>query len=275
MKQEDFYKIVAGVSMLAVFVLSYGVFQLQSADAIINPQGGFAAQPAAVEKAKISLVTIKDSSRSDYIQLDGLVQQVKALDVSVVSEKSLEFSSAEAQQLIEKYGIEKIPAVLISGETKKVSALTGNWSSLGSVESDDTLVLRNVPPIFLELSSGKTRGLVNAIYLNVPDKNGVFPAVLFKQILGNTFGMAPAEEKTVDSNSSEGKQLIADFNLNKIPAVILSGDLNAYANFEEIWKQAGSKETDGNYVFRNLEILQGLKYFDLNSSQIVEAPKAA
>lgn len=279
-KEEDVLKIITIASAFIVIVFVYSSLQLQDIDAKINAQNDLLAASALQntpqgveppEKAKLSVVNIVDSSDKNYVQLQPLVEQIKKLDVEIVSEKTLEFSSDEAKQLIEKYKIEKIPTILLSGETKKVSVLTQSWGDLGTTEDDDTLVLRNVPPIFLDLASGKVRGLVKAVYVNVPDKNEVFPAILFRQILGNAFGMRPVEEQIVDYNSSEGIELIAQFKLIKIPTVVLSGDLNAYQNFETIWQQVGSSDANNNFVFRNLDVLQGSKYLDLNTNTVIEA----
>lgn len=282
-EKEFFLKIVSAVAVIAVIAMFYSILTVQNAGAKLDAQGiilnsigsgagGQQQNQPPVETAEISLILIGDSSNQDLIDLQSLAGQLKSLQgIQLVSEKSLEKDSAEAKQLIEKYRIEKIPALLLQGETRKVAALTQNWSRLGSIESDDTMVLRSVPPLYLELSSGRVRGITGAVYLAVPDKNEVFDIDIFKQILANAFGIKPAVERTVDYNSSAGKELVEKYKLEKLPAFFVSGDLNAYSNFEQVWQQAGSIESDGNYVFRSLEVLSGLKYLDLNKNEVVEA----
>ena len=280
-EKEFFLKIIAAVALIAVAALVYGTLAIQSADARLDTQGiilkslnagGSQQGQAQAELAEISTIIIQDSSKPELISLQPLVEQLKTLQgAEVISEKSLEKDSAEAIELITKYNIDKLPAVLVQGETAKVETLAQNWSRLGSVEDDNTMVFRNVPPIYLELSTGNLRGEARAIYIAVPDKNEVFLASLYKQILANAFGIQLVDEKTIDYNSSAGEALLAKYSINALPTILLSGDLQAYTGFQEAWLQAGSIENDGNFIFRNLGLLQGLKYLDLNKGEVVEA----
>ena len=55
-----------------------------------------------------------------------------------------------------------------------------------SIEPDGAMVLRNIPPIYLETSTGKLRGAAKATFVSVPDKNEVFDAEkVYMNILEN------------------------------------------------------------------------------------------
>ena len=160
---------------------------------------------------------------------------------------------------------------MLRGKTKESATLTQNWPQLGTIETDGTMVLRDIPPIYLETGTGKLRGETKATFVSVPDKNGVFDAEeVYTQILQSAFGVNPVQQETISYASPEGKALLSKYNLEQIPAVVLSGDLNAYNGFPQAWLQGGTVEADGNYIFRNLGAIQGIKYFDLNKNEVVE-----
>jgi len=279
---QDEQKILAVIGVaaaLAIIALLYGAISIQDASAKMEARNtalsstdrNSTAQPAPAP-AEITLTLITDSNKSNLIDLSGLVGQLGQIPkLKITSQKKLEIGSDESKQLIEKYNIEKIPAILLQGKTNESATLTQNWPQLGTIETDGTMVLRNIPPIYLETGTGKLRGETNATFVSVPDKNGVFDAEeVYTQILQSAFGVNPVQQETISYASPEGKALLSKYNLEQIPAVILSGDLNAYNGFPQAWLQGGTVEADGNYIFRNLGAIQGIKYFDLNKNEVVE-----
>ena len=279
---QDEQKILAVIGVaaaLAIIALLYGALSIQDASAKVESRNaslsnigqGNAAQPVLVP-AEITLTLITDSNKSNFIGLSGLIGQLGQIPkLKITSQKKLEIGSDESKQLIEKYNIEKIPAILLQGKTNESATLTQNWPQLGTIETDGTMVLRNIPPIYLETGTGKLRGETNATFVSVPDKNGVFDAEeVYTQILQSAFGVNPVQQETISYASPEGKALLSKYNLEQIPAVVLSGDLNAYNGFPQAWLQGGTVEADGNYIFRNLGAIQGIKYFDLNKNEVVE-----
>ncbi len=274
-------------AVLAAISLLYGTFLIQGATAkieagyiVLSSLGAKNETPEALtqpatEPAEITVVLITDATEKNLVSLSSLVQQLKQMpELKIIAEKNLEKNSGESKQLIEKYKIERIPAVLLQGETTKAAVLAQNWPRLGTIESDGTMVLRNVPPVYLEVGTGKLRGETKAVFVSVPDKNGVFDASLFRQVLENAFGLTPIEQETISYNSPKGKELLEKYGLEKLPTFIISGDLEAYPSFPDNWKQVGSIEPDDSFVFREPGVLTGLKYFDLNKNEVVETTLA-
>lgn len=321
----------------------------------------------------LQFIHLVDSSCAECFDLNAFIESFK--EMAGISTKSVEFDSDEAKALIQKYNITKIPTIIISGDTSKVTNLIESWPSFGSIEDNNVLVARNVPPVYLDLTENKLKGLVELITLTInsctdcekpitPEQlnsvgitvsneasfdystnEGKALAVLYdinrlpasimssdlqdypeevlkgmlsfggfapdgkyilrkpfppyfdlisnkavgwvnltnltdascascydvnehKQILEQSFGVKIKEEKTIDINSSEGKKLLSDYNITKIPTVILTGNINAYDLLLEAWAAVGSTEADGSMVFRQVE--QVGTYFDLNANKLVE-----
>lgn len=280
MQDEKILVAIGVVAALAIIALLYSTFSIQGTAAKIEARditlsglnaNDNSAQPVQ-EPAEITLTTITDSKEKSLISLDSFAQQLRQIpEIKITSEKTIEQDSQEGKELIEKYKIERIPAVILQGETKKAAVLAENWPKIGTIENDGTMVLRNIPPIYLDTKTGKVRGETKAVFISAPDKNGVFDAEeVYIQILQSAFGVNPIGQETVSYASSEGKALLSKYKIGKIPTVILSGDMNAYNGFPQAWLQGGTVESDGNYVFRSLEAIQGIKYFDLNKNEVIE-----
>ncbi|MBI4210278.1 MAG: hypothetical protein HY544_02105 [Candidatus Diapherotrites archaeon] len=282
--EQKVFTVIGAAAAITIIALLYGTISIQAAEAkieardlVVSSMGAkgdtnpVKSQPTP-EPAEITLTLIVSSPHKNIASLLSLLLQLKQLpDIKVIGEKTLEKDSGEAKQLIEKYSIERIPAMLLEGETKKAATLSQNWPKIGSVESDGTMVLRNIPPVYLETSTGKLRGEINAAFISVPDKNGVFDAnEVFTQILQNAFGIRPISQETLRYDSPRGKELVSKYGLEKLPTFIISGDLNAYSGFPESWKEIGSVEPDNSFVFRELGAIGGIKYLDLNKNEVVE-----
>lgn len=112
-------------------------------------------------------------------------------------------------------------------------------------------------------------GLVNLTYLVDSTCPACYKAdQVQKPILTQGYGIALNYERAVDISSFEGQNLISRYNITKVPTVLLSADADQYANLKNVWKNVGTVEADGWYVFREMQQLQGVIYKDLVTNQI-------
>src|SRR3989344_4866157 len=63
------------------------------------------------QPAKLELIKFNAASCQDCFDINSVVENLKKANVNVTSEKTVDFSSAEAKQLIIQYNIEKLPTV--------------------------------------------------------------------------------------------------------------------------------------------------------------------
>ncbi len=206
--------------------------------------------------AKLLITTIT-ADCADCFDVSSIIRAIKTLNVEV-DEKSVDLSNAK--ELIEKYNIKKVPTIIISGEVEK-SGLIKLWTSLGTLESDGSLVLRTGSP-FVNISTGKVYGRVELIYLNYSLCQNCYDVTEHKNILRN-LGLVITKEKNVEANTDEGKALIEKYNITKVPTVLLSPDAKYYITVQSIWNRVGTIESDGWHVFRNMNALRNVTYFDL------------
>jgi hypothetical protein len=142
---------------------------------------------------------------------------------------------------------------------------------LATKEDDGNYVIRVTNPPYLNLSAGKIMGFVDLIYIADASCKECYNVTLHKAILEDptSLGMQINEEEYADVSSARGKQLVQKYNITTVPSVIVSREASAYPTFENGWLKIGTKEPDGNYVFRNNELLKGLAYKDLVTGKIM------
>ncbi len=183
--------------------------------------------------------------------------------------KTVDSKSAEGESLIQTYKISKLPSVVLSKDMDVYPNITKIWSQLGTIESDGSFILREANPPYKDLDTNKIRGLIGVTYLVEANCTQCYNVLLHKKILNN-FGVIFGEEKTYDAFSETGKGVVNQYNITKVPTVILDSEGSAYPSLVRVWNQVGTIE-NGAFVFRRVESLGA--YHDLVSDQIVTSKK--
>lgn len=227
--------IALGIILIINIFLAFGISQ--------NLKKNIEAAKEAAKPAEIQLVLIKNSRCTECFDAAQVISYVKSQKVELLSEKTLEFGSTEAKSLISKYKIEKIPAVLVTGELDKL-----NIQGFSKVR--DALVFSQINPPFTDPTSGRVKGLVSLKLITDPscdkcDKLGT----LLAQI--SFAGIKIAEQRNITATSEEGKSLTSKYNIDFVPTLILSEDAGEYLIIQQAWAQIGTKEEDA-YVLRTV-----------------------
>jgi len=222
----------------------------------------------AARPVQLNLKVVYDSTCPDCSDLKPLIDAIKAKNVAITEEKNIDYQSDEGKLLVEKYGLEKIPGLIIAGELQKNSELATLWQNLGEIKNGE-FILRQVGAPYREISSNEIKGRVKVILL--ADKNcaDCYDVNRHLNILAS-MSLPIADRQLLDVNDLEGKNLINEYQIKSIPTLILTGDLAAYVGLKNIWSQVGTIETDGTYVFRNGVTQMGV-YRDLVSNKIIRS----
>ena len=134
-------------ALLAVLLLN--VFLASS----LSEEMGKNAQPAAeqAKPAEISIVTISaPADCAGCFDVGGFVSQLKSQGAAVAGEKTLMAGSGEAQQLISRYQIDRLPTAIVTGELGKNGALGVFLSGAGELKDGSRLEYRRrgLPGVF-------------------------------------------------------------------------------------------------------------------------------
>ena len=224
-------------------------------------------------EGRVTLYYLKDPACGKCSDLSILISQIKLAGVKISEEKAVSPDGGEGKELIGKYNIGFAPAIILSKDASAYPIIQQAWPQIGSKETDGSYVLRVVNPPFINLTTGKLRGIVNIVYLTDKSCTPCYNASQHKEILVNpqSFAVKLDKEETFDISDAKGKELIARYNITKVPTVILSDEIGAYPS-TQVLKQFYSVEKDNSYVFRLLSAVG--TYKDLATSQIVKPTEA-
>lgn len=225
-------------------------------------------------KGKVSITHVAPVNCPDCSNTTALGAQLQQLGVIITSEKTFKADSADGKRLIAQYNLSKLPAVILSPDAGEYAVLAEVWPQVGDTAPDGSLVTRNVQPPYYDLVKKTVRGRLNFIGLEDKTCADCYNVSVHKDIFLGNFGAKFVTENTYDISSVEGKKLLAQYNITKVPTVIVIGDPAAYESLVAVWSQVGTVEKDGAYVFRNLDVLQGLTYKDLKTGETVKAATA-
>jgi len=217
--------------------------------------------------ANLEITLIKDSSCQECNNLDGVLHSIKQESIKITQEKILEYTEEEAKNLLTKYSIKTLPALLITGEINKSADLTKIWSSLGQSD-DNTFILRyNFYPV-KDLETNKIQGLTDIFLLSDLSCQECYDVKQHLAILSG-FGLSLNQVTNTDTSSKLGQELIKKYQIKKVPTIVLTGNLNVFDSLKKTWGQVGTIETDGAYVFRDGLDKMKIIYKDLTSNKII------
>ncbi len=232
-------------------------------DAVLPPY-----EDAATKKiiGKVSGTIIKDASCKVCTDYNLAVQSLKQNGVFFGKEEEIDSTGAEAKELIGKFAIKKLPVLLLSNDIDAYPEISQSLIQLKSKDGTYYVIESQAP--YVEAESGKLRGWAKLILLNDSSCSECYNVEIHKSVLAR-FGIAIEDEMQIDVNSAEGKQLIKKYGIKNVPTIVLTGDLKIYEGFNNVWKQVGTTETDGAYVFREISAMgTGMVYKDLSTNEI-------
>ncbi len=109
---------------------------------VINPP--FYSIPEGKMKGLVTLTTIEDKSCKECYNASINKLILRQMGVQLEKEKTLDVLVPEAQGLIAKYKITKVPTIMLTGDMGSYAPLVKAWVDVGTVEADGSYVLRKV-----------------------------------------------------------------------------------------------------------------------------------
>jgi protein-disulfide isomerase-like protein with CxxC motif len=220
---------------------------------------------------RVTITYLTDAACPKCFEIEQFGGQLEQVGVTVSSTKEVDINDKEGRELIERYSITRVPTMLLNDDALAYDLITQAWSQVGSEEADGMLVLRNVTPPYRDMATRQVRGLVTITYLSDNTCAECYNASLHKLVLQQSFAMQFKDEKSYDVNGGQGKTLASKYNIKKVPTVLLDREAEAYAALDQAWSQIGTQETDGTFVFRSVELLEGVTYKDLGENKILNS----
>ena len=210
----------------------------------------------------IKLVVLRDLTCYDCFNVSSVVTQIARLDVNITSLDFIQFDGRQGAQLIKDYNLTFIPSVIIQD-------VPDNFRLKGFRFQDKSLILDESRPVYIELPSGRKRGMINITLIKPLDCPACFDLSGF---IGELRKVASVRSvNTLTWPSAEAQRHISVYNLSRLPVVILNEDAQEYPNIIAQWKDLGSSESDGSLVFRNFGAFGNVKYQDVATGELRSA----
>jgi len=220
--------------------------------------------PALTRNATAVLIEAPNCPNCDYADYILYSVQTEELGTDIIDVTRLSHNSTEAKLLIDRYGIEKLPALILNKDTEWDHRILSLWSAqMGTFENDNALILRDVFPPYYDLETEEFKGFVEIKLVVNKSCTECYDVNAFANDMISTFKFV-AEKQEIDAESETGQELIAKYNITQIPTYIINEDALEYPDFEDFWVSKGNtKEGDGWMVFRAVDQL-GANYITLN-----------
>ncbi len=203
-------------------------------------------------KGLVKATVIKDCE--DCKGMDEVLSFLRQQGVVFSGEENLVYASDRAKSIIEKSGIRKLPAVIITDDVDEYEGLVQALLESGISKKDGNYVVEALLPPYRNLSTGGVEGLVKVTYLNDSGCEGCYDVLNQRVILGR-FGVVIEEESFVDIGNEDAAEILKKYNISAVPTIIVSPDLGFYPALMQVWPQVGTIEEDGYYVFRNVDVM--------------------
>ena len=195
-----------------------------------------------VKKISVEIIEITGDC-NDCFDLNLIIKEINTNGMRV-DKKTLSYDSEEGKKLITKYSLERAPALVV---------LSKNLDKLGlspdtfSIKGNSAVFDKSVP--YIDLNSEDIIGLVRL--KEIYDSSCAECSSLsgFKKQL-EAVGIGIEEYESIDSNSENGKNLIAQNNLKFTPSLLISKDIeNYWWVFSQL--EESLTENDEYYVLKN------------------------
>ena len=214
------------IALLAAFVIFSGVNAYLLGDVSSKITGKVLEMKELHRPANLEVVKLVPENCEDCFNIERAVVDLKGKNVNVTSEKTISAESAEAKQFIEAYGLETLPALMITGEINKSESLKNFFNSVGKIDGEVALYTK-IEPVFFDLKENSVKGRVKVI--SIVD-SGCASCTNFEGFVDylRQNRVSISESREVEWNSAEGKELLKKFNLVKAPALLVSEDISEY-----------------------------------------------
>ncbi|MBI5035819.1 hypothetical protein HZC09_00600 [Candidatus Micrarchaeota archaeon] len=203
---------------------------------------------------KVSIQYVVDPACGECADIGQLGKQLKNAGIYIDSEQTVNSTSQKGAELVKKYSPSSLPFAVLSKDIGAYTRVAESWKQVGSVEPDGFFVWRQAIPPYINTTTNSIVGFVSLVELEDKDCRECYNVSIHETILAN-LGVVVRNVSRVEISSPQGKAVASAYNITQVPTVLVSSDAQYYPSFLQIWSQVGSRETDGTFVFRNMQAL--------------------
>ncbi len=217
--------------------------------------------------ADLQVMKILAENCKDCYDINLALEELKKQNVNIVKEDEfigipeIEFISVSAVKLLDE--LDKLPALIITGEVNKSEQLIKFFETNGII-GENIAIFTNIKPPYLDLKNNKVVGRVSIINL-VDSSCEKCTSLLNIPISLIELGVSIVSEKTYEYDSDLGQGLIVLNEVKRIPAILISEDIDYYVGIKEQLLNVGATKNNGYYALH----AQSPPYRNLTDKNIV------
>lgn len=154
--------------------------------------------------------------------LQDIIYNLSNYNIDIVTTKTL--SVKQASSLISKYGIKRLPALILTGEINKTTLQFFK-------RVNNALVYETNRPPFVDTETSSIKGIVS--YTIIEDnacKQCINMSFLIQLLKRNNIVFSNQSNQILNYDSDRAKQLLADYNISRLPCLLVSRDLELYTS---------------------------------------------
>ena len=245
------------IAALLVVLVAYNTLILSGIGTTLRER---AAEEAELTRpSAISIVALVDGGCSSCYDITEALAALKGANVEVKSESTLQYSTGEGNALVSRYGIRKIPSLVVTGEIDRDQGFESELEL-----RVDALVFEAPAPPYVDAATGQQKGIVDTVLIEKADCVNCFS---FRQYITqfSQMGVALGSTQVLDSGDGEAQRLIAEHGIKKLPTLIISSDIAEYSSILEALRASFAPQGDGSYLNK----VVSPPYYSLESQSVV------
>ncbi|MFH1916829.1 MAG: hypothetical protein ABIJ21_06225 [Nanoarchaeota archaeon] len=232
---------------ISIMIAISAIMLLVIASLIITYTRTANIRPENQESKVITLIT----SACEACTIPQEIAQ-RVLSANITSFQETDLETEEGKKLAQEYEIKTLPAIIILNSPFPDFEARGNAAVYEA---------KDVP--YYDIASQNIIGAVSAIILKDSSCADCADITTIISQLQEA-GIAIMTTETVETDSEQGKEIIAEYGIQKVPTLILDKEAEKYRLIATNWDVIGTRETDGSYIIRNVTP----PYQDLATGQV-------
>lgn len=207
---------------------------------------------------------------SGCLNVSKYFQALEGEEIGMVfaQKEILEAQTPQAKQILEKYNITKLPALILDEEAYSYAAFNQYLANSGEKINGSFVIKEPIAPFF-DLEKNETVGKVNVTIINSANCANCTNISNLIGAISTQGGIILDQISEEREDSLIAQQLIREFNITKLPTIIFSKEMKYYYGLQEQWVEYGNSiEENGEYILRSPENLS-LNWTYVNSSLVV------
>lgn len=231
--------------LLAFAALSFSVFSAwQSAQAVDTLKTQLAV-PTPLPLPQVKAIKLISVVCAECWTPDAVLASLSSK--ASVALETINAQTPEGQKLITQYNITRAPTLIATGQIE--DARLAAVFSQGWQRRQDAFVFTAQEPVYFNPQTYEVTGRVSLVRVVEPKCTSCVDLSSLSATLTQA-KVSISSERQVNASSAEGAVLMKAYGIKTLPFLVLSKDVSAYAKIVQAWKEVGTIESDGAFVWR-------------------------